>query len=164
MCGVPPQSAYAHALQSCVCKNGLTFFNGTCIACGDNQKWNATQNKCVCNDSFCNATGSCAQFPTNSVWNGSACACVNNYKMHQNICVLCGSNEYYNGVACVCLDSFSRFNGVCSCPLNSQLMPGGCVCNSNFTMSNSICVQATPTDFTCPDKAAWGGKQCICIH
>ena len=32
----PPQSAYAHALQSCVCLNGLNFFNGSCIACGNN--------------------------------------------------------------------------------------------------------------------------------
>lgn len=85
--------------------------------------------------------------------------------MYNGTCVLCSMNEYYNGLACVCLDTFSRFGGVCSCPLNSQLIQGKCVCNTNFTMNGGLCSLnvVNPPKPECPEKAAWDGTKCVCI-
>lgn len=53
-----------------------------------------------------------------------------------------------------------RFSGICTCPLNSQLVDEVCVCNEGSEMKDNQCV-VIPVP-TCPANAKWNGVNCEC--
>jgi hypothetical protein len=83
--------------------------------------------------------------------------------------------EYYNGQGCVCLDGYARVSGLCqatgaptnntkpgitiSCPNNSVLTNGVCVCSTGFTLVNNLCIQTSKCGANSYDN---GLGFCVC--
>lgn len=199
LCTTCPSNSYISNQGYCTCLPGYSMNPTTLdcsLTCWDNAYRN-TLGQCVCIDGYYNQGSTCIPQGTCSgglVWNGTACVCPSGQVLDSitNQCTYCNivGRQVVNG-SCVCASNYYPTSTGCSpCPAHSHYnaTQGTCSCDTNYTISNGLCVAITYCPFdsfwnataqrcqcntagqyvidgycqVCPPYSNWNGSACVC--
>ncbi|CAG9316198.1 unnamed protein product [Blepharisma stoltei] len=192
-CACPSNSAQIGS--SCVCNNGFFYSSSTvCSACAPQCSTCSALTQCTqCSDTVHMSPIPACSCPANGALQGSTCICNTGYFFSSStVCSSCNSNcatcSTTAGNCLTCSDATHMSAApVCTCPSNSVLTNGACVCPNGFFYSTATsCVACAgqcatcsttntncqtcsdPTHMTaapacsCPTNGVLSGTSCVC--